>query len=146
MIYTFVEGDNKNNIDIITIKELSKRELKSTKEKYVNHDFTGVIQKLYDERESKSNQPDQVFTIKFTSLGLDRFMYEEDRLPIIGIQDPNNQYTYTFKTNETTMFMHLFKFGSQAQILSPVDARRRFKLLYKASFDAYEKLDQKTQS
>lgn len=73
-------------------------------------------------------------------------MYEEDRLPIIGIQDPNNLYTYTFKTNETTMFMHLFKFGSQAQILSPVDARRRFKLLYKASFDAYEKLDQKTQS
>jgi hypothetical protein len=146
LIYTFVEGDNKNIIDNITIKELSKRELKSTKEKYENHDFTGVIQQLFDERESKSNQPDEVFTVKFTSSGLRRFMYEEDRLPIIGIQDPNNQYTYTFKTNETAMFMHLFKFGSQAQILSPVDARRRFKLLYKASFDAYEKLDQKTQS
>ncbi|MDG0888310.1 WYL domain-containing protein [Paracholeplasma manati] len=144
LIYSEYEDHNGKAIGNITIKELSKRELKGTKEKYEYHDFTGVIQQLFEERETKSNQPDEVFTVKFTSLGLRRFMYEEDRLPIIGIQDPNNEHIYTFKTNETAMFMHLFKFGSQAQILSPVDARRRFKLLYKASFDAYEKLDQKT--
>lgn len=81
-----------------------------------------------------------MFTIKFTDYGLERFFIEEDNFPIVGIQDMNNETIFTFKATESQIFQYLFKFGAQAQIISPNDARDRFKKLYKVSYDVYNQI------
>ncbi len=138
--------DNVGMLDNITIKHLASCNLREEKsetfKKSDSEHFERMIKYFFEDRETKSNRLDEIFTVEFTEFGLRRFIYEEDRLPIIGIQDASNEKIYTFKTNETLMFMNLFKFGSQAQIISPVEARDRFKKLYKASYEAYEKKDE----
>ncbi|BCR35207.1 WYL domain-containing protein [Mariniplasma anaerobium] len=125
------------------IKSLKNKDLRGLKEKYRIDIDSSIIKNIFSERDFASKKPKKIFTIKFTSGGLHRFIYEEDRIPIIGIQDPINEKIYTFKTTETQIFFHLFKFGSQAQIISPKDARERFKKAYKASYEAYDKVDAK---
>ncbi|HOJ44629.1 MAG TPA: WYL domain-containing protein [Bacilli bacterium] len=87
----------------------------------------------------KSSRETQTFTIKFTPGGLKRFWLEEDRLPFVGIKSRDDGHLYTFKTTETHIFLHFFKYGGQALIISPEDVRDRFARLYKASYEKYEK-------
>ena len=146
IISTLDETGKGGIIETHTIKALAQQDLRVTKEKNTLAGFDDFLVDLFEKKESVSVYPEVLFKVKFTWGGLKRFMYEEDRLPIIGIQDPENDRIYTFKTTESQLFFHIFKFGSQAQILEPRQTRERFKQLYKASYDAYETRDLNTGS
>ncbi len=134
------DGDDDRIIDNITVKSLSRKGVRFLKEKdSIGTLDTDIFEKTYRERETQSNRPIETFTVKFSPGGLNRYIYEEDRLPIIGIQDQNNKFIYTFKTTETNLFFHLFKFGSQVEVISPAETRERFKKLYKAAYEVYIK-------
>jgi len=123
----------------ITLKELSMGQVRELKTKKgllsdLKHNFTSKT--LY---ETKSQKPTQTFTIKFTPGGLSRFLLEEDRLPFVGVRSKEDEHVYTVKTTETHIFLHLFKYGGQALVISPADVRDRFSRLFKASYEEYEK-------
>jgi len=135
--------EEKMNSDIarifndITMKELLNgqvRELKTKKGLFVkgikiSPDNLDVVE---------SQKPTRNFTVRFTQSGLQRFILEEDRFPFVGIKSKDDEYIYTFTTTETHIFLHLFKYGGQAVIISPADVRDRFSRLYKASYEEYE--------
>lgn len=124
----------------IKIKELSvgnARELKTHKAKSNFVLSQDKLDTFLDVK--KSSRETQIFTIRFTPGGLKRFWLEEDVLPFVGIKSQDDGSTYLFKTTETHIFLHLFKYGGQAVIISPEDARDRFARLYKASLETYEK-------
>ncbi|MCD4827473.1 MAG: WYL domain-containing protein [Acholeplasmataceae bacterium] len=144
LIYGIPDKDSKSiTFNTIKVKTLLKNDVRTTGEKFKDSGLEDIVTNLFKQRASVSAKPIETFTVEFTYGGLQRLVFEEDSLPIIGIPDTNNKYLYTFKTTETQIFFHLFKFGSQAKIISPLDARDRFKKLYKASFDAYELMDAK---
>jgi hypothetical protein len=127
----------------IKIKDLKKRHVVFLKTR-----TSGILSELGPLRigngsgfGSESRLEKEKFIVEFTEGGLKRFIFEEDALPIIGIPDQDNEYRYTFNTTEPQIFMHLFKFGLQAQIISPTAVREKFKRLYKASFEEYEQRD-----
>ncbi|MBU1144540.1 MAG: WYL domain-containing protein [Firmicutes bacterium] len=130
-------------INTIKIKSLAIQELREYKEKFKVLGDEEFLKRFFNEKATVSAKPTETFIIKFTYGGLQRFIHEEDSLPIIGIPNPNNKYLYTFTTNETQIFLYIFKFGLQAQIITPLDARERFKKLFKASYEAYMSVDEK---
>ena len=129
-------------MDGYKIKYLHDCNVRDLKEKAISrlspdNKFVDMMKKTVNEKFSKSKKPVLEFKIKFTKNGLYRYIVEEDNIPMVGIQDPNDENIVTFKTTETNVFHHLFKYGAQAQILSPIDARERFMKLYKVSYEAY---------
>jgi hypothetical protein len=129
-------------MDGLKIKYLKENDLRDLKEKAVSRlqptkEIIKLMKNLITEKENTSKKPTLEFKIKFTNSGLNRYIIEEDNIPIVGIQDPADENIVTFKTTETKIFHHLFKFGAQAQILSPIDARERFMKLYKVSYLVY---------
>jgi uncharacterized protein YrzB (UPF0473 family) len=127
-------------IDTIKIKEIKEKDPRELKEKPLNkptEDTIKMVKEAYAKKESSSKKVIETFVVKFTPYGLERFIIEEDSIPLIGIQDQEDETIYRFKTTETKMFHHLFKFGAQAQILSPLNVRNRFKKLYEVSYNSY---------
>ena len=102
-----------------------------------HYTIVDAIKRTVNEKFSKSKKEVIEFKIRFTEGGLSRYIMEEDSIPMVGIQDPKDENIMTFKTTETSIFHHLFKYGAQAQILWPLDARERFMKLYKVSYEAY---------
>lgn len=138
LIYSVAAIDSTGGtIDTIKIKTLNAQGFRLLKEKSSNIDGD-FVKRFLQEKSTISAKPTETFEIKFSYAGLKRFIFEEDNMPIIGIPDQKDKYLYTFKTTETHIFNSLFKFGLQAQIIKPKEARDRFKKLYKASFEAYD--------
>ena len=129
-------------MESLKIKHLATQNVKDLKEKadhkkVLTDIFKNEMLNIVKESEKTSKKPTQDFVVRFTKLGLQRYFIEEDNIPMVGIQDPNNENIVTFKTTETKIFHHIFKYGAQAQILSPQDARERFMKLYKVSHEIY---------
>lgn len=93
---------------------------------------------IFDSRREKIS-----IVVRFSENGLERFLREEDNIEIIGIPDAKDKFTYTFEATEPEAFYQLFKFGPQAEILSPSFIQNNFKLLYQAAFNKYDKLVKK---
>jgi len=129
-------------MDGFKIKYLHDNGVKDLKEKAISHlfpddDIVELMKKAVREKSSKSKKPVLEFKIRFTEGGLLRFIAEEDNIPMVGIPDPNDENMVICKTTETSIFNHLFKYGAQAQIISPLNARERFMKLFKVSYEAY---------
>ena len=92
-----------------------------------------------DEAFFESRRKKDSVVVRFSENGLERFLREEDNIEIIGIPDAKDKFTYTFEATEPEVFYQLFKFGPQAEILSPAHIKNNFKLLYQAAFSKYEK-------
>jgi hypothetical protein len=103
------------------------------------------LKKIYfpDEGLFESSREKLRIIVRFTENGLERFLREEDDIEIIGIPDAKDKYVYTFEATEPEAFYQLFKFGPQAQILSPSYIQKNFKLLYQAAVNKYDKLERK---
>jgi hypothetical protein len=110
LIYLEVDGEHYRilNVDIKKIISIKNMKEKSPVELSLRN---VVIKELsqFVNRESYKKRED--FRIEFTKYGLERFVIEEDDIPIIGIPDQDNNKVYTFKATETDIFNHLFKFA-----------------------------------
>jgi predicted DNA-binding transcriptional regulator YafY len=85
----------------------------------------------------ESRRKKDAIVVRFSENGLERFLKEEDNIEIIGIPDPKDKFIYTFEATEPEAFYQLFKFGPQAEIISPATIKNNFKLLYQAAFNKY---------
>lgn len=83
------------------------------------------------------------FEVRFSAKGLDLFFHEEDNLTIIGKPSKEDENIYTFKTTEDKLFLNLFKYGPDIEIISPKSAQHNFKALYKFAYEKFEKDDAK---
>jgi len=146
--YLSIEDDNFDTVECLddkylSIKDLERNKVHELKEKNIYysemHDFLNDRDEFKTDvnRSKESLKRKFNFLVRFTKVGLERFLYEEDDLSILGIPDKIDKYLYTFKTNETEVFYNLFKFGSSMEIIKPIEVRNRFKKLYKASYDKY---------
>jgi hypothetical protein len=81
----------------------------------------------------------ETIIVRFTDSGLQRFLREEEGIDIIGIPNAKDKNLYTFKATEPEAFFQLFKFGPQAEVISPQHIRNNFQLLYRAADNCYKK-------
>lgn len=137
-----IQNGDFGKIEGLKVKYLDDHDVKDLKEKTPseltpNKEIIEMMKGIIREKETISKKPVMEFKISFTKSGLYRYFIEEDNIPIVGIQDPDNENIMIFKTTETKIFHHLFKYGAQAQIISPQDARERFMKLYKVSYESY---------
>lgn len=141
LVYYLSNDTDDFSITTETLKNLKKYGVRALKEKHnLNKEIINSFNKEINQFEtSKIASNTEEFIVRFTEGGLQRFIIEEDNLSIIGILTQEDRHIYKFKATETQVFFNLFKFGYQAEIISPIRARERFKLLYKQSYEFYEK-------
>lgn len=136
--------DEEFNISSITVKELSKSNLRATKEKnrdkivfdLMNKDNKGMIE-FFSEDSYKTNRKDIECVVKFTDSGLRRYLFEIENIKIMGRPHEEDEHTYTFKANEIEIYKNLFIFGHQMEIISPLNIKNNFKKLYEAASKSY---------
>lgn len=76
--------------------------------------------------------------IRFTDKGLEAFRRQLYMRPRIYTIDKDDKHLYTFRCTEIQAINYFFKFGWDANIISPVELRERIKLRYSRSLKTYE--------
>ena len=76
--------------------------------------------------------------IRFTDKGLEAFRRQLYMRPRIYTIDKDDKHLYTFRCTEIQAINYFFKFGWDANIISPVELHERIKLRYSRSLKTYE--------
>lgn len=126
-------------IDTIKLKDIKEQEIKELKEKSRSELKKGVVDFVFNTLrifEEKSQKPLELFTLKFTPYGLERFVIEEDNIPLVGIQDCVDETVFTFKATESQIFQHFLslehKHKSSFLLKQEKDLKNYIKLLMKS--------------
>ncbi|MBO6262254.1 MAG: WYL domain-containing protein [Bacilli bacterium] len=76
--------------------------------------------------------------IKFTDKGLESFRRQLYMRPRIYTIDKNDKHVYTFRCSEIQAINYFFKFGWDANVISPIELHEKIKLRYQRSFMTYD--------
>lgn len=140
--------ENSVAVDEIKIKTLKEGKAYCMKEKVRNpfpekffvKDEYGETYETFSEmiighHNKKTHAEKQEVIIKFSDNGLNRFLFEEDEIKIIGIAKSEDENTYTFNATELDIYNYFFKYGIDAEIIKPVYLKERFVRMYKRFYE-----------